>query len=110
MSYARFGWEGSDVYVFEHAGGFIQCCACFLNEIEDGEYFPDSANFKTPREALVHLDAHVAAGHCVPADTFERMREEYKDCMDAPIEPYVTPPEVRERQLARMKELFGKQE
>jgi hypothetical protein len=26
MSYARFGWEDSDVYVYEHVGGYIECC------------------------------------------------------------------------------------
>jgi hypothetical protein len=103
MSYARFGWDGSDVYVFEHAGGFIQCCACALNEVEDGDIFPKSTNLKTPREALEHLDAHQEAGHHVPANTFERMREEYKDSMDTQIEPYVTPPEVEARRREKMK-------
>jgi hypothetical protein len=106
MSYARFGWDGSDVYVFEHSGGFIQCCMCIFSEGDENW----NTDLKTAREALAHLDAHVDAGHHVPARTFERMREEYKDCMDTPIEPYVTPPEVKERQRALMKELFGEQE
>jgi hypothetical protein len=102
MSYARFGWDGSDVYVFEHAGGFIQCCGCLLTEPEDGEDL-GFANFKTPREALAHLEKHVSAGNCVPERTFERMREEYKDSMDTQIEPYVTPPEVEARRREKMK-------
>lgn len=36
MSYARFGADGSDVYVFlsvgnaEHPGGWLECCSCRL--------------------------------------------------------------------------------
>jgi len=30
MSYARFGWDGSDVYVFMHVSGHLECCACIL--------------------------------------------------------------------------------
>jgi hypothetical protein len=103
VSYARFGWDGSDVYVYEHYAGFIECCGCMFCDWEK-DVFPQ---LKTAREALEHLDKHVEAGHCVPADTFEKIRNEYPD-LDKEIEPYVTPPEVRERQLARMRELFGK--
>ncbi len=106
MSYARFGWDGSDVYVFEHVGGFIQCCACWLNEVEDGDIFPESTNLKTPREALAHLEEHVSAGHCVPSKTFEQIREEYANSMDTPIEPYVEDPEVANRRRNRLRELF----
>lgn len=102
MSYARFGWDGSDVYVFEHVGGFIQCCGCLLTEPEDGEDF-GFANFKTPREALAHLEEHVSAGHFVPSYTFGRMREDYKLVMDTPIEPYVTPPHIEARRREKMK-------
>ena len=109
MSFARF--SSSDVYIFEHVGGFIQCCGCWLDggnfglSVEDNE---DSwfVNLKTPREALAHLDRHEEAGHDI-GGARRRIEKEYED-LDAPIEPYVTPPEVRERQLKRMRELFGK--
>ncbi len=106
MSYARFGWDGSDVYVFEHTGGGIECCGCCLTDPAEDTWF-GSMNFKTPREALAHLEEHVAAGHCVPSDTFNRMREEYKDSMDTVIEAYETPPEVRERQRKLLRGMLG---
>lgn len=90
MSYARFGWDDSDVYVFEHAGGFIQCCACALQPTEENDIFPGSVDLNTAREALAHLDQHMAAGHSVPAKTFERIREEHPD-LDKQIEKYAPP-------------------
>jgi len=105
VSYARMSDE-SDVYVYEHYAGFIECCGCRLTAPEDYEDV-GFARLSTAREALEHLEWHVHEGDKVPAYTFENIRKEHED-LDAPIEPYVTPPEVRERQLARMRELFGK--
>lgn len=105
MSYARMNGVDSDVYIFEHAGGFIECCGCRLTAPEDYEDF-GFARLSTAREALAHLEWHVREGDKVPERAFERIREEHSD-LDAAIEPYVTPPEVRERQLKRMRELFG---
>ena len=57
MSYARFG-EASNVYVYAHVGGFIECCACSISD----EWSHHS------REAIVqHMHEHVAAGHLVAA-------------------------------------------
>jgi hypothetical protein len=104
MSYARFGWDGSDVYVYEHVGGFIECCGCSLAKDEDGGVFGFGyTHLKTPREALAHLDQHVATGDCVPMRTFERIRQEYAESMDTPIEPYVAPPEVQARRREKMR-------
>lgn len=105
MSYARMNGVDSDVYIFEHAGGFIECCGCRLTAPEDYEDV-GFARLSTAREALAHLEWHVREGDKVPERAFERIREEHSD-LDAAIEPYVTPPEVRERQLARMRELFN---
>lgn len=56
MSYARFG-ATSDVYVYAHYAGFVECCGCKLSD----EWAHHSA------EAIVaHLKEHVAAGHSVP--------------------------------------------
>ena len=30
MSYCRFAWDGSDVYVFGSGDGVIECCGCSL--------------------------------------------------------------------------------
>jgi len=101
MSYARMG-ATSDVYIFSHAGGFIQCCGCLIAEPEEQELF-GFTNLKTAREALEHLDKHVEMGHTVPEKAFTRIREEHED-LDAPIEEYVTPPEVLERVRKMMKD------
>lgn len=106
MSFERF--TSSDVYIFEHVGGFIQCCGCSLVDPEDGEIF-GFAELKTPREALAHLDLHEAADDDI-GGARRRIEKEYED-LDAPIEPYVTPPEVRERVREMMRKAWnGKEE
>lgn len=107
MSFARF--SSSDIYIFEHVGGFIQCCGCRLSEgtfgltieEDDSSWF---ANLKTPREALAHLDRHEAVGHDI-GGARRRIEKEYED-LDREIEPYVTPPEVRERFRRKLKEAY----
>lgn len=84
MSFERF--SSSDVYIYEHVSGFIECCGCSLVEPEDGE-LSGFANLKTPREALSHLDEHEAAGDDI-GGARRRIEKEY-DNLDAPIEPYM---------------------
>lgn len=107
MSYARMS-DSSDVYIFSHANGFIQCCGCSITEPDDYEIV-GFANLNTAREALAHLDEHVALGHLVPQKAFDRIREEHAD-LDSPIKPYIIPAEIRERQQARLRELFNAKE
>lgn len=57
MSYCRFAWDGSDVYVFESMDG-LTCCGCHL--LEDGFIC------KEPEEMIAHLGAHRRAGSFVP--------------------------------------------
>lgn len=62
MSYARFGWEGSDVYLFASAIADvgvveIECCGCWLS----GE----SVSFVTIEAVDDHLRLHEQAGHVV---------------------------------------------
>ena len=61
MSYVRFAWDGSDVYMFEHCDGGIECCGCRFAKQSEG--FP---RFGTPEEAIAHLGLHRRAGHFVP--------------------------------------------
>jgi hypothetical protein len=61
MSYARFGEQGSDVYVYLCTAGYLECCACALR---DGRFVAH-----TTREMLAHLDEHEAAGHRLAART-----------------------------------------
>ena len=61
MSYARFG-ESSNVYVYAHYRGFIECCGCSLSDTWDYH----------SRQAIVdHMQEHVTAGHMVPAYLLE---------------------------------------
>lgn len=60
MSYARFGSEGSDVYVYLDCDGYLTCCGCWLRE---------PVRAKTTADMLTHLGKHLAAGHVVPRST-----------------------------------------
>ena len=87
MSYARFGWDGSDVYVFGNTDNMYECCGCLLQEREWveapgralGGYFRSVGEivphvFDTPGEMVDHLMAHRAAGHTVPDDCIAELR------------------------------------
>lgn len=100
MSFERF--SSSDVYIYEHVGGFIECCGCLFSNWDDSEPFPQ---LKTPREALAHLDRHEKTGHDIGAARV-RIEKEYPD-LDIEIEPYVPDPEVAEARQARLREIFG---
>lgn len=101
MSYARFGWEGSDVYIIGTQDGpegqrHIECCGCILTAnfrkprteqekadvagIEGGEdiewdYGP-LQEFDTIEGILEHLAEHKRAGHCIPPSCVERLRDD----------------------------------
>ena len=97
MSFERF--SSSDVYIFEHANGFIQCCGCQLaDDIDSDEWL---LSLPTPREALKHLDAHEQAGHDI-GGARRRIEKEYEN-LDVTIKPYVTSPEAR----ARVRKIMG---
>lgn len=98
MSFERF--STSDVYVYEHVSGFIECCGCWFVDW-DTEAFP---SFKTPRKALEHLYRHMSAGHDVGASV-ARIIKAYPD-LDIEIQPYVPDPEVTAARKARLKEIF----
>ena len=102
MSFARF--SSSDVYIYEHVGGFIECCGCSLAKPDEDEIF-GFTKLTTPREALAHLDEHEAAGDDI-GGARRRIEKEYED-LDAPIEPYEEPKELREKRLARLREVFN---
>lgn len=72
MSYARFGFEGSNVYVYSD-GEQLHCCMCRMEQMADDE--TDFCTNSRTRMAL-HLSAHRAYGHTVPESAFERLRLE----------------------------------
>lgn len=71
MSYARWGEEGSDVYVIAQMDGFLTCY-CENN----GEDFPI---FRTCEGMIAHLREHQDKGDVVPERTFKRLEAEAKD-------------------------------
>ncbi|MER5252917.1 hypothetical protein [Streptomyces sp. NPDC002855] len=60
MSYARFGQDGSDVYVFMDVGGYLNCCGC--SRVKPG----DHAHFSSTLGMVDHLRAHIFVGDYVP--------------------------------------------
>lgn len=69
MSYARFGWDDSYVYLFEHVDGGLECCGCALS--------PVSVRFTDVVEFCRHLDEHTAAGHTVPDHVIPAVLADY---------------------------------
>ena len=69
MSYARFGWESSDVYVYYSSIGkkdVLTCAMCYF-----GDELEPSYNAESTLEMLDHLKAHQKAGQTVPPETFD---------------------------------------
>lgn len=82
MSYARFGWWESDVYIFAttiDGREVIECCGCHVN---DGA----SITCDGPQEMLDHVRGHREFGDHVPSDVDERLQWE----IDHPDEEYRT--------------------
>ena len=62
MSYARNNGVDSDVYVYLHCDGFLECCGCSI--------LKRSVHFTKTRDILKHLKVHTAMGHKVPERAF----------------------------------------
>jgi len=71
MSLARWGCDGSDVYVFDNCDGYIACWDC---PIEDGHY-----QAKTDAEMHAHLLQHIARGDTVPASALDVFRKRQRE-------------------------------
>lgn len=72
MSYARFGDE-SDVYVYSHCDGSLQCCACRITGM-GGKWAYDTTD-----EILAHLEKHIARGDKVPDYCIEGLKAEREE-------------------------------
>lgn len=71
MSYCRFAWDGSDVYVFFNGDNEFECCACRLKGCLAGSFI-----CKTEKQMIKHLLEHRKKGHCVPQESINRLLEE----------------------------------
>jgi hypothetical protein len=75
VSYTQFGWDGSDVYVFMSARGWLECRGCILKQ--RWQYHSTDA-------MVTHLQEHITAGHSVPADVIPALRrDDTKNFSDA---------------------------
>jgi len=70
MAYARF--FDSDLYLYSHVDGYIECCACWLNTPLDGE-FGLSEKIHDDEHLKAHLELHEAAGHRMPSNLYSRI-------------------------------------
>ena len=74
MSYARFGADGSDVYVFYSCSDRYECSWCLLaGDVDD----PDAAPWQLTAQGMIaHLHLHRSKGDVVPEATFAQLRAE----------------------------------
>ncbi len=60
MSYARWGGN-SDVYVYAHYQGHVECCGCVLGDASL------NTRLHSAEAVVAHMREHVATGDRVPA-------------------------------------------
>jgi len=81
MAYSRF--TNSDIYIYPHIDGYIECCACWLNENKE-EYSKDTAyslfldNVKIDNDIDLarHLKAHSKQGHDMPTNLLQEILQD----------------------------------
>lgn len=98
VSYARFGWDGSEVYAYQSTDGGVECCFCALQEREwvddpdrpflHGYFQPVGEIVKSRRlstdEAIAHFREHEAAGNVVPQYVFGEIEAD-RDLIDGSL-------------------------
>ena len=75
MSYARFGWDDSDLYVFSTSvddKSALTCCGCILDD-EDG--ITSFYAFNT-KDMIDHVKKHKKVGHGVPTDLVDLLSDD----------------------------------
>jgi hypothetical protein len=72
MAYSRF--IDSDIYIYSHVAGHIECQACFLNEPQD-EYslFSASLSIYNDEQLIAHLEEHAKVGHNMPENLLQEI-------------------------------------
>ena len=75
MAYSRF--FDSDIYIYAHVDGYIECCACWLNEnLDEYSLFGLSEKIDTDEKLIDHLEEHAKAGHDMPEDLLQDILED----------------------------------
>lgn len=87
MSYCRFGWEGSDVYIYMSVAGWIECSACLLQPTKKntilGHTIQINESFQAydTQEMIYHIKQHREVGHHVPHYVEEDLKNDDKENM-----------------------------
>ncbi len=71
MAYSRF--FDSDIYIYPHIDGYIECCACWLNEKLETGLFGLSEKIRDDQTLEEHIGEHILAGHNVPEGLLEEI-------------------------------------
>lgn len=71
MAYCRFGFDHSDVYVYEHVGGYLTCAGCLFDSKRE---FTTHSRMRM----LDHLYEHRKAGQVVPEGAMDRLADEFR--------------------------------
>ena len=64
MAYSRF--YDSDIYIYPHVEGHIECAGCFLNISPDEHTIFQSTKIYDDETLLMHLVQHAISGHNMP--------------------------------------------
>ena len=65
MAYTRF--SDSDLYIYPHIDGYIECCGCWLNDDHDGySLFLNNVKIYNDMDLARHIKAHANLGHDMP--------------------------------------------
>jgi len=75
MSIARWGSEGSDVYVYDGSNGIV-CESCPVQRAATGK---DTHIADSERDMISHLHDHLLRGDCVPASAFHALQARMRD-------------------------------
>jgi len=84
MSYCRFGWEGSDVYIYASVGGWIECCACSLQPTRKSEFLGfinESFKAYDTQQMIDHIKQHREKGERVPDYVEEELMNDHEENM-----------------------------
>ena len=64
MAYSRF--YDSDIYIYPHVEGHIECAGCFLNISPDEDTIFKSEHILDDETLLIHILQHRISGHNIP--------------------------------------------
>ena len=64
MAYSRF--YDSDIYIYPHVSGHIECAGCFLNIPTDEYNLFKSEHILDDETLLIHILQHRISGHNIP--------------------------------------------